>query len=221
MSDRPQAGPRFDIASLHSAYAASLDPAVMVDTVLARIAKAGDPGIFIHLCDRDALLAQAAALGSFDPVGKPLWGIPCAIKDNIDVAGMPTTAACPAYAYTPSKDATVVGRLRAAGAIIVGKTNLDQFATGLVGLRTPYPPADQSDRCRAHPGRLVLGFRGRGLPRHRRLRARNRHRGIGPGTGRAQQYRRAEADARRDFHRRRRACLSHAGLRLRLRPHRR
>ena len=60
------------------------------------------------------------------------------MKDNIDVKGMPTTAACPAYSYRPARDATAVARLRAAGAIILGKTNLDQFATGLVGVRTPY-----------------------------------------------------------------------------------
>ena len=68
----------------------------------------------------------------------PLYGVPVAVKDNIDVAGMPTTAACPAFAYTPQHDATVVARLRAAGAIVIGKTNLDQFATGLVGVRSPY-----------------------------------------------------------------------------------
>jgi allophanate hydrolase len=68
----------------------------------------------------------------------PLYGIPFAVKDNIDVAEMQTTAACPAYAYTPSESATVVARLEAAGAILIGKTNMDQFATGLVGTRTPY-----------------------------------------------------------------------------------
>ena len=68
----------------------------------------------------------------------PLWGVPFAVKDNIDVAGMPTTAACPDYAYTPERSATAVGRLLAAGGIMLGKTNLDQFATGLVGMRTPY-----------------------------------------------------------------------------------
>ena len=67
----------------------------------------------------------------------PLYGIPFAIKDNIDLAGVPTTAACPAYAYTPCKTAAVVQRLIDAGAIPIGKTNLDQFATGLVGVRTP------------------------------------------------------------------------------------
>ena len=64
--------------------------------------------------------------------------MPVAVKDNIDVAGLPTTAACPAFAYMPARDATAVARLRAAGAIVIGKTNLDQFATGLVGVRSPY-----------------------------------------------------------------------------------
>ncbi len=68
----------------------------------------------------------------------PLFGVPVAVKDNIDVKGLPTTAACPAFSYQPSHDATSVARLRAAGAIIIGKTNLDQFATGLVGVRSPY-----------------------------------------------------------------------------------
>src|SRR6185295_3380681 len=70
--------------------------------------------------------------------GRPLYGIPVAIKDNIDAEGMPTTAACPAFAYKPARDATAVARLRRAGAIVIGKTNLDQFATGLVGVRSPY-----------------------------------------------------------------------------------
>ncbi len=130
---------RFDIEHLHEAYAAGLDPAEMIETVFERIAAADDPGIFIHVADKEALLAEAGRLGSFDLSTKPLWGIPFAVKDNIDVAGMPTTAACPAYSYLPDTDATVVALLKAAGALVVGKTNLDQFATGLVGLRTPYP----------------------------------------------------------------------------------
>ncbi|MDX8524151.1 allophanate hydrolase [Mesorhizobium sp. MSK_1335] len=130
---------RFDFGGLHSAYAAGLPVSAMIETVFERIAEAADPGIFIHLADKTDLLAQAAALGPFDPVTKPLWGIPFAVKDNIDVAGMPTTAACAEYAYLPAEDATVVARLKAAGALVIGKTNLDQFATGLVGVRSPYP----------------------------------------------------------------------------------
>jgi allophanate hydrolase len=130
---------RFDIASLHQAYATGLTPAEVVETIFERIAAADDPGIFIHLADKARLMRQIAALGPFDIKAKPLWGIPFAVKDNIDVAGMPTTAGCPDYAYMPDKDATVVALLKRAGALVVGKTNLDQFATGLVGVRTPYP----------------------------------------------------------------------------------
>jgi allophanate hydrolase len=129
----------FDIQSLHTAYAAGTKPSEMIATVLGRITESNDPGIFIHVASMQELMSEVEELGAFDPVAKPLWGIPFAVKDNIDVAGMPTTAACAAFAYTPTKDATVVTRLKAAGAIVIGKTNLDQFATGLVGLRTPYP----------------------------------------------------------------------------------
>lgn len=129
----------FDIASLHAAYRAGLGVGDVIATIYTRIEAADDPGIFIHLAARADLFAQAEALRSFDPVAKPLWGIPFAVKDNIDVAGMPTTAACAEYTYWPDTDATVVARLQAAGALVVGKTNLDQFATGLVGVRTPWP----------------------------------------------------------------------------------
>jgi allophanate hydrolase len=132
-------GPAFDISSLHAFYASSGTVAAVIEAVFARIAKVDDPGIFLHLADKKSLLEHAAALGSFDPAAKPLWGIPFAVKDNIDVAGMPTTAACPDFAYMPEADATVVRLLKEAGALVIGKTNLDQFATGLVGVRTPYP----------------------------------------------------------------------------------
>ncbi|MES2723639.1 MAG: allophanate hydrolase, partial [Pseudomonadota bacterium] len=90
--------------------------------------------------DPQAVLAQARAVDARIAAGEqlPLAGVPFAVKDNIDVAGLPTTAACPAYAYEPDETATVVARLLAAGAILMGKTNLDQFATGLVGARSPY-----------------------------------------------------------------------------------
>lgn len=127
----------FTLAALTQAYAEGLSPEAVVEEVFARLERIGDPHIFIHLCDKADLLAEARALGPYDPK-LPLWGIPYAAKDNIDVAGIETTAACPAYAYTPHQDAFVVAKLRAAGALMVGKTNLDQFATGLVGLRSPY-----------------------------------------------------------------------------------
>src|SRR5512141_544136 len=106
----------FDIESLHAAYAAGTAPGQVIETVFARLAAAEDPGIFIHVAGKDALLREAEALGPFDPVAKPLWGVPFAVKDNIDVAGMPTTAACPDYLYRPERDSTVVALLRAAGA---------------------------------------------------------------------------------------------------------
>ncbi|MCF1465507.1 allophanate hydrolase [Agrobacterium vitis] len=128
----------FDIASLHAAYASGWTAQEMIQEVFSRIAAINDPGIFLELADKADLLDQAQALGAFSPETKPLWGIPFAVKDNIDVAGLPTTAACPDYAYTPETDATVVRLLKDAGALVIGKTNLDQFATGLVGVRTPH-----------------------------------------------------------------------------------
>ncbi len=104
----------------------------------ARLKDRGDPAIFISVREETAALAEARALAQAGNSELPLYGIPVAVKDNIDVAGLPTTAACPAYSYSPHADAAAVARLRAAGAIVIGKTNLDQFATGLVGVRSPY-----------------------------------------------------------------------------------
>ncbi|TDO38177.1 allophanate hydrolase [Paractinoplanes brasiliensis] len=103
-----------------------------VDAVVER-ARAAD-GVWISLVGPDELRERAAAV---DP-GLPLAGMPFAVKDNIDVAGLPTTAGCPDFAYTPDRNAPVVQRLVDAGAVVVGKTNLDQFATGLTGARSPY-----------------------------------------------------------------------------------
>jgi len=128
----------FDFRSLHDAYRAGTHPAAVVEEAYRRIEALGDPGIFLSLNDKNAALADANALADVPMETAPLWGLPFAIKDNIDAAGMATTAACPAYAYEAEADAFVVARLRAAGAILIGKTNLDQFATGLVGVRTPY-----------------------------------------------------------------------------------
>ncbi|WPZ34575.1 allophanate hydrolase [Thalassobaculum sp. OXR-137] len=129
----------FDIASLHAAYESGAKPGEIVAECYRRIAAAGDPGIFITLIDPEKAQLEAARLGPFDRSAKPLWGVPFAIKDNIDAGGETTTAGCPAYAYEAEVDAFTVAKLRAAGAILVGKTNLDQFATGLVGVRSPYP----------------------------------------------------------------------------------
>jgi allophanate hydrolase len=118
----------------------------------ARLRAAGDPAIFIALREEAEVLAEAAALEGGGDRSLPLHGIPVAVKDNIDVAGLPTTAACPAFAYMPARDATCVARLREAGALIVGKTNLDQFATGLVGVRSPYGTPRNPLRADLIPG---------------------------------------------------------------------
>ena len=125
------------VAEILNAYrSGAMTPADIVARSFARIRAHDDPAIFITLREEKDVAAEAQA--SVGDLSLPLYGIPIAVKDNIDVAGMPTTAACPAYSYRAKKDATAVARLRTAGALILGKTNLDQFATGLVGVRTPY-----------------------------------------------------------------------------------
>ncbi len=124
------------VAAIVAAHrAGSATPEQTVARSYARIRAHNDPAIFISLRPEAEALAEARALTDKT---LPLYGVPFAVKDNIDVAGMPTTAACPAYSYNATHDATAVARLRAAGAIVIGKTNLDQFATGLVGVRSPY-----------------------------------------------------------------------------------
>jgi allophanate hydrolase len=108
-------------------------PAQVLQSIYAHIAAHNDPAVWIYL----APLADSLALIR-DQSDLPLWGIPFAIKDNLDWAGVPTTAGCPSFAYTPNRSATVIEKLIAAGAIPIGKTNMDQFATGLVGTRSPY-----------------------------------------------------------------------------------
>ena len=137
----PGTGSLTRVALHHLYQAGPLCPEMVVDAVYRRIAARGDDHVWISLIPRHQAMAHAAQLSarrtSTDML-PPLWGLPFAIKDNIDVAGVPTTAACPAYAYLPNRSATVVERLIGAGAIPIGKTNLDQFATGLVGVRSPY-----------------------------------------------------------------------------------
>ena len=133
----------FDFGTLRAAYAdRATSPAAVAEDVLARVAAAGDDHVWISSVPDDALRAEALALERRAAVegieAMPLYGLPFAVKDNIDVAGLPTTCACPGFAYTPARSNPAVERLRSAGALLVGKTNLDQFATGLVGTRSPY-----------------------------------------------------------------------------------
>ena len=114
------------------------DPVAAVAASIAADHAYADPALWISRVPDEALLARAHTLAAEGPRGRALWGVPVAVKDNIDAAGLPTTAGCPRYAYVPAEDSPAVARLLAAGAIIMGKTNLDQFATGLVGVRSPY-----------------------------------------------------------------------------------
>ena len=141
------------VASLLAARrAGEVTPEQTVARSFERIRRHGDSAIFISLRDESDARAEARELAASGDKGKPLYGIPVAVKDNIDVHGLPTTAACPAFSYKPEQDATSVSRLRAAGAIIIGKTNLDQFATGLVGVRSPYGVPKNSFDERLIPG---------------------------------------------------------------------
>jgi allophanate hydrolase len=139
MSQAPLA---FTLADWQQAYRAKHTPSELLQALREQLST--DDSAWISLASTaqlDAQLSELQALltaadGALESL--PLYGVPFAIKDNLDAAGWPTTAACPAFAYTATQDASVVARLRAAGAILLGKTNLDQFATGLVGTRSPY-----------------------------------------------------------------------------------
>jgi allophanate hydrolase len=129
-----------DIASLRAAYETQvLTPEVLIGQVYDELERHPLYPLWIHRLSREDALQRARDLGAFE--GRrhlPLYGIPFSVKDNIDVAGMPTTAGCPDFAYMPTRSAAVVRTLQQAGAICLGKVNLDQFATGLVGTRSPF-----------------------------------------------------------------------------------
>lgn len=129
------------VSALRRAYlAGEILPSEVMENVVRRLSDADQDAVWISTVDPDRLIAAARELdgriGEIEDL--PLYGTLFSTKDNIDVAGLPTTAACPAFAYSPDRSATVVARAEAAGAICIGKTNLDQFATGLVGVRSPY-----------------------------------------------------------------------------------
>ncbi len=118
----------------------ALKAADVASEALDRIDAYPQPQAWILRIPREDVLVAARGVQARIAKGEnlPLAGVPFAVKDNIDIAGLPTTAACPAFAYTPERSAAVVERLITAGAVLVGKTNMDQFATGLVGTRSPY-----------------------------------------------------------------------------------
>ena len=129
-----------DMGRLREAYkSGAARPSEVIAGIYERIGSTPLEPVWISLVPRRTALERARFLEN-DPLGpaRPLYGVPFAIKDNIDLKGLPTTAGCPSYAYSPHRNATVVQTLIDAGAIPIGKTNLDQFATGLVGTRSPY-----------------------------------------------------------------------------------
>jgi allophanate hydrolase len=145
------------IAVLSRSYeSGALSPTEAAEAVLVRIDRARGKidNVWLHVEPRERLLSAARVLEARKKAGEqlPLYGIPFAVKDNIDVGGVPTTAACAAFTHVPALDATVVGRLLAAGALFVGKTNLDQLATGLVGVRSPYGVATNPFDATMIPG---------------------------------------------------------------------
>jgi len=128
-------------------------PVVAAMVALAADRAHADPALWIARLSDDAVSERARALEAEGPRGRPLWGVPFAVKDNIDVAGLPTTAGCPGFAYTPTANAPAVQRLLDAGAILLGKANMDQFAAGLAGVRSPYgTPRNVFDPARAPGG---------------------------------------------------------------------
>jgi allophanate hydrolase len=130
-----------------------ISPVAAAEAALAADRAYADPAIWITRLPDAAILERARALEAEGPLGRPLWGVTFAAKDNIDIAGLPTTAACPGYAYTPALSAPAVQRLLDAGAVLIGKTNLDQFATGLAGVRSPYgTPRNPFDAARVPGG---------------------------------------------------------------------
>ena len=157
-------------------------PEDIVRLIYDRINAAGDDHVWIYLVPEEAALKRARELGAWSP-DRPLFGIPFAVKDNIDVEGLPTTAGCPAFSYVPQRTASAVQKAVDAGAILIGKTNMDQFATGLVGTRSPYGACSSIYHSRLHFGRLQFRFSARGRERRSLFRSGHRYRGIGPHTG--------------------------------------
>jgi allophanate hydrolase len=143
--DMPTSPSALTILDVLNGYREGWRPTEFIHALLERAASSDDPAIWICLQGEKRLLERASELeaiwdahGNNAPADMPLFGVPFAVKDNIDAAGLRTTVGCPAFAFAPTESAAAVRRLEVAGAILIGKTNLDQFATGLVGTRSPY-----------------------------------------------------------------------------------
>ena len=145
-----------EIQHLRRAYAdGQLTPPDVIEGIQDRLKAQDGDGVWISVVPREEMLKRARELEAMDPSDReryPLFGLPFSVKDCIDVAGLPTTAGCPDFAYIPEKTNLAVARALDAGAILIGKTNLDQFATGLVGIRTPYGVAKNPFNSNLIPG---------------------------------------------------------------------
>jgi allophanate hydrolase len=148
-----------DFQSISSKYrSGTLTPTAVAREVFSRIKNQGDDHVWTHLIAQDEVMQTAEKLerryAARAKTGEefPLYGLPFGVKDNVDIAGLPTTAACPAYKYTAKRTATVIQKLLDAGALLIGKTNLDQFANGLVGIRSPYGVSRNAVDPRYIPG---------------------------------------------------------------------
>jgi allophanate hydrolase len=147
-----------DFTSLRSSYASgAIRPEDVIHAVYRRIAARGDDHVWIHLVPEEEALAAARRVASTMPPSAPLFGLPCAIKDNIDVPGLPSTSAFPPSRRIATNTGPAVRRLLDAGAIVIGKTNMDQLAIGLVGVRSPYGAARNAFNRAFIPGGSSAG----------------------------------------------------------------
>ena len=144
--------PAITLSTLRKQYQRNeLTPTILIEKLWPKL-ESGDPAIWIHRIAKESLLARAAELETKSTLELPLYGIPFAVKDNMDVADCPTSAGCPDFTYHAKTHARVVELLLSAGAILIGKTNMDQFATGLVGTRSPYGVPGNAFDSRFIPG---------------------------------------------------------------------
>ena len=203
--------------NLRTAYASGrLTPTSVIDEVYRRIEAYNDQATWISLVPKEQAIAAAETAPRQFKAGdsSPLLRIPFAVKDNIDVAGMTTTAACPKFAYEATKHATVVKKLLDAGAILIGKTNLDQFATGLVGVRSPYGTPRNPFNTRYIPGGSSSGSAVSVAAGLVSFALGTDTAGSGRVRSRFQQHRRIETNQRPHQHRRGGAGVSIARLRV-------
>src|SRR5260370_13133347 len=171
----------FDLESLRGVYdAAAASPVDVIEAAFERVAAQRRSNVWISLVPRAEAVDAARRIADRGRDGQPLFGLPFAVKDNIDVAGLPTTAACPDYAYMPTHSAVSVERLQTARAIRIGNANLHQLATGLSGVRSPYGACGSAFDKTMIAGGSSSGSAVAGAPPPRSLRGAPPSRGVGP-----------------------------------------